>query len=46
MGAAARLGMNRGPSAWEEYARRRGGGNTGVRYRRQLAKIEYWVQGT
>ncbi len=34
-----------GYSAWEECARR-GGRNTRVGYRRQLAKIEYWVQGT
>lgn len=33
-----------GYSAWEECARR-GGRNTRVGYRRQLAKIEYWVQG-
>lgn len=33
-----------GYSAWEECARRRGR-NTRVRYRKQLAKNEYWVQG-
>lgn len=33
-----------GYSAWEECARR-GGRNTRVGYRRQLAKIEYWVEG-
>ena len=34
-----------GCSLWEECAGT-GRGNTRVRYRRQLAKIEYWVQGT
>ena len=46
MGAAAAAGVRTaGYSAWEECARR-GGRNTRVGYRRQLAKIEYWVQGT
>ena len=35
---------NRGCSLWEECAGT-GRGNTRVRYRRQLAKIEYWVEG-
>lgn len=33
-----------GYAAWEECAGT-GRGNTGVGYRRQLAKIEYWVEG-
>lgn len=33
-----------GYSVWEDCAGT-GRGNTGVRYRRQLAKIEYWVEG-
>lgn len=44
VGADARCGTNHGRSAWEECARRRGR-NTRVRYRKQLAKNEYWVQG-
>lgn len=42
-GCAARM-RTAGYSAWEECAGT-GRGNTGVRYRRQLAKIEYWVEG-
>ncbi len=37
-------GLTAGDSAWKECARRRGR-NTRVRYRKQLAKNEYWVQG-
>lgn len=33
-----------GYAAWEECAGT-GRGNTGVGYRRQLARIEYWVEG-
>ena len=40
----ARWGIHRGPSAWEECARRRGR-NTQVRYRRQLAGDKDWVAG-
>ena len=43
-GCGSSEGANRGYSLWEECAGT-GRGNTRVRYRRQLAKIEYWVQG-
>ena len=43
-GCGSSAGAKRGRSAWKECARRRGR-NTRVRYRRQLAKNEYWVQG-
>ena len=43
-GCGSSAGAKRGRSAWKECAGA-GRGNTGVRYRRQLAKIEYWVEG-
>ena len=44
MGATVRWGTNRGASVWEECAGT-GRGNTGVRYRKQLTKNEYWGSG-
>lgn len=44
VGAAARCGTNRGRSVWEECAGT-GRGNTGVRYRRQLAGRRRLVAG-
>ena len=42
---AARQGCEPRAARCGKSVRERGGGNTRVRYRRQLAKIEYWVEG-